>query len=115
MYADMIVGLSLGAGQDTVAGLLPTTIDLAQNYPNPFNPGTVISFRTTKRTQATLLVYNLLGQKVRTLLDEPVDAGTVSVTWDGRDDGGREAAAGVYFYRLTAGEAQQSKKMMLLR
>ncbi len=114
MYADLIVGFSAGTqnGEDP---LVPVTIELSQNYPNPFNPNTTISFTTSGPTRVRLEIYNLIGQKVRTLLDGNVDLGTASVTWDGCDAGGHEAASGIYFYRLTAGNAEQVKKMILLR
>ncbi len=115
MYADLIVGLSAGSGNNDNETLLPVTIELSQNYPNPFNPATTISFTTSRRTRATVEIYNLIGQNVRTLLNGEVDAGTTSVTWDGHNNHGHKAASGVYFYKLTAGSAQQVKKMILLR
>ena len=114
MYADLIVSFSAGS-EDDENPLVPVTIELSQNYPNPFNPTTTISFTTSEQTRATLEVYNLIGQNVRTLLDKDVDPGTTSVTWDGNDEHGRQAASGVYFYKLTAGSAEQVKKMILLR
>jgi flagellar hook assembly protein FlgD len=114
MYADLIVGFSAGSGNNEDP-LVPVTVELSQNYPNPFNPTTTISFTTSEQTRATLEVYNLIGQNIRTLLDRDVDLGTTSVTWDGNDEHGHKAASGVYFYKLTAGNAEQVKKMILLR
>jgi len=114
MYADLIVSFSAGT-EDDENPLVPVTIELSQNYPNPFNPTTTISFTTSEQTRATLEVYNLIGQNVRTLLYGDVDPGTTNVTWDGNDEHGRQAASGVYFYKLTAGSAEQVKKMILLR
>lgn len=114
MYADLIVAFSAGSGDDEDP-LVPVTIDLSQNYPNPFNPITTISFSTTAETEAKLEIYDLLGQKVRRLVDGHVDPGTSTVTWDGYDNRGRKAASGVYFYRLTAGNEEQVKKMVLVR
>ena len=114
IYADLIVGFSAGA-EDDDDPLVPITIELSQNYPNPFNPATTISFTTSEQARATLEVYNLIGQNVKTLLDRDVDPGTTSVTWDGNDEYGHQAASGVYFYKLTAGSAEQVKKMILLR
>ena len=113
MYADLIVGFS--AGIDHEDPLLPVSIALSQNYPNPFNPATTIRFTTSGKTRATLEVYNTIGQNVRTLLDGYVDQGTTNVMWDGYDNNGRQAASGVYFYKLTAENAEQVKKMILLR
>jgi len=95
--------------------LRPTEFDLAQNYPNPFNPETTIRYRLTQQESVTLDVFNLLGQKVRTLVNETVDAGAHSVRWDGRDANGYPTASGVYLYRLQAGEFTATRKMMLIR
>ena len=63
----------------------------------------------------TLKVFNLLGQEVRTLVDEPQDAGYYTVTWNGRDGSGNEVSSGVYFYRLTVGDFYATKRMVLLK
>ena len=115
MYAYLIVGFSAGTGDDDDP-LVPVIIELSQNYPNPFNPATTISFTTSERTRATLEVYNIVGQKVRTLVGGSVGPGTATAAWDGYDEHGCEAASGVYFYRLAAGKSNdQVKKMILLR
>ncbi len=88
---------------------------LQQNYPNPFNPATQIRFYLPKRTQVSLSVYNLLGEKVAQLKQEEMDAGWHSMRWNGLDEAGKFAAAGVYVYRLQAGDFWQSKKMVLIR
>ena len=115
MYADLIVGLSAGSSGDDDDPLLPVNVELAQNYPNPFNPVTTISFSTTATTRTTLEIFNLLGQKVKLLFDGNIDAGTISVSWDGCDHNGHEVASGIYFYRLITGNTQQVRKMILLR
>jgi len=96
--------------------LLPGDFMLAQNYPNPFNPTTTITYRlgAGKPELTNLSVFNLLGQKVTTLVDEVQGAGDYSVTWDGRA-GGEEVASGVYFYRLTRGNSDQSRKMIFIK
>ena len=110
----------------------PNVYALNQNYPNPFNPITTIRYTipsTEQRAKSggmgadtgpydlrtTLKIYNILGQEVRTLVDGPQEAGYYSVTWDGRDDSGREVASGVYLCRLKAGDFVQTKKMTLVR
>lgn len=109
----------------------PSIFALSQNYPNPFNPVTKIHYvaggRQTKAavggrptadnsfTHATLKIYNILGQKVRTLVDEPKRAGSYEVIWDGKDDQGKDVASGIYFYQLTAGDYKETKKMTLIR
>ncbi len=89
---------------------LPQGFALAQNYPNPFNPTTTINFSVGKASNVKLTVYNLLGQKVATLLDNRMDPGTYAVQFDARN-----FASGVYFYRLQAGDFTSSKKMLLLK
>lgn len=94
---------------------LPIQFELKQNYPNPFNPETNIAFSIPDNRKVKLEIINLLGQKVKILLNENLPAGHHVVTWDGRDELGFMAATGVYFYRLIAGEHTQSKKMVLLK
>jgi len=94
---------------------LPENVTLYQNYPNPFNMSTRITFELSRKTPVTLSVYNILGQKVRTLIDDIKSAGTYSVEWDGRADGGGALATGVYIYRLKTDDGVKSSKMMLLK
>ncbi|MEL6821215.1 MAG: T9SS type A sorting domain-containing protein [Calditrichota bacterium] len=95
--------------------LRPTEFNLAQNYPNPFNPETTIRYRLSQQEMVTLEIFNLLGQKVRTLVNQVEDTGEYSVRWDGRDTNGYSTASGVYLYRLRAGEFTATRKMMLIR
>ncbi len=88
---------------------------LGQNVPNPFNPKTTIAFSLEQREEVTLEIYNAVGQKLATLVDEPLSAGPHRVSWNGITDAGERAASGVYFYRLVAGEDEVSKKMVLLK
>ena len=92
----------------------PISFKLNQNYPNPFNPGTVISYQLPQAVPVRLDIYNSLGQRVRTLVDEGQEAGVHGLVWDGRDDSGRGLASGVYFYRLEAGSFTESRKMVLV-
>ncbi len=94
---------------------LPSEYALRQNHPNPFNPETRIQFELLKPSQVKIEIYNIHGQKIRSLVDEKKPAGSHIVTWDGRTDNGELAASGVYFYRLVAGEFRQTRKMTLLR
>jgi hypothetical protein len=91
------------------------TNDLAQNVPNPFNPTTVIKFSIASDQPVRLVVYDVAGRRVRTLVDERRRANIYSVSWDGRNDQGQRVASGVYFYRLTAGKFTKTRKMMLLK
>jgi len=97
-------------GVDVMTGVVPETFALEQNYPNPFNPTTEIAFALPKASQVSIEVYNLLGQKVATLLDAVKDAGSHTVSFDAKG-----LASGVYFYRLTAGAQVMTKKMMLMK
>jgi hypothetical protein len=110
---------------DTLSGVvdwnqpyqLPTQVELKQNHPNPFNSTTAISYRLSavRPHHITLKIYNLLGQEVRTLVDEEQVLGYYSVSWDGRDGLGKEVSSGIYFYRLQAGDFVRTRKMVLLK
>ena len=102
--------------QLTSTQLVPTTYFLGANFPNPFNPTTTIDYALPTAAAAELIVFDILGRKVRTLLrDESHPAGFYQTTWDGRDETGRTAGNGVYFYRLASPNFQQTGKMMLLK
>ncbi len=90
---------------------------LLQNAPNPFNAETVLEFHLagTVSRPTKLVIYNILGQTVRTLVDEEREPGIYKVRWDGRDDGGRVVASGVYIYHIAAGSFRQTRKTMLLK
>jgi hypothetical protein len=93
----------------------PTAFALLQNHPNPFNPETEISYTLSKDTYVNLTVYNILGQKVKTLVDGFETAGPKSVIWEGTDEGGNQIGSGVYFYRISAGGFVQTNRMIMLR
>jgi flagellar hook assembly protein FlgD len=102
--------------------LIPNVYSLGQNYPNPFNPITTIPFQVSSSqspahtpVHTTLVVYNILGQKVKTLFEDKVLSGIYEVIWDGKNDKGSEVTSGIYFYRLETGGFRQTKKMILLR
>jgi hypothetical protein len=99
----------------------PVAFELGQNYPNPFNPSTTIKFTLPSAVDGgatlptSLRIYNVLGEVVRTLVDEPMVPGVHHEVWDGRDDHGNRVASGIYFYRLRAGDLQHAKKMVLMK
>ena len=95
--------------------LLPSRPDLEQNYPNPFNPTTAIRFALPLATPVRLDIYDILGQRIRTLASGRMEAGYHMLMWNGRDALGRQVGAGVYFYLLQAGEFRQSRKMTLIK
>ncbi len=91
------------------------TTALMNNYPNPFNPTTTIKFSLAKKAQVRLDVYNIRGQKVKTLVNDSMDAGAHQIVWNGDDDAGKTAASGVYFYRLKTGGYNSVRKMLLIK
>jgi hypothetical protein len=92
------------------SGFIPDRIDLVQNYPNPFNPATVIEFTLPEKAEVSLVVYDLLGNKVATLQEGPLDAGHHTVSWNGASN-----SAGIYVYRLQSLGVTETKKMILLK
>jgi hypothetical protein len=93
----------------------PVQYQLAQNYPNPFNPETMIQYSLLAPGQVKLEIFDLLGQKIRTLVNAHQPADNYSVVWDGKNEAGVIAPSGVYFYRLQAGRFEQSRKLILTR
>ena len=104
-----------GASASLAFQTLPTAFSLADNFPNPFNPATTIQYALPYAADVQLTVYNVLGQPVRTLLAEHQNAGRYVVEWNATDDSGHSLSAGIYFYRLQAGEFHEVKKMLLLK
>ena len=107
-----------------VVGESPSEYALYPNYPNPFNSATSVQYalpsgdrrpETGDRRHTTLKIYNILGQEVRTLVDEFQEPGSYSINWDGRDEFGNEVSGGIYFYRLESGEYTNTKRMLLLK
>ncbi len=101
--------------QNAEPKLLPKTIRLLQNYPNPFNEQTMIKFQLPKSANVKIEIFNLLGQKIRTLLYEPRVAGFHIIKWDGKDDLNRSVSSGVYFVSIEVEQFRQVNKLVLLR
>jgi len=100
---------------ETYTGV-PTEFVVGQNYPNPFNPTTSIKFGLPKAAPVTLEIYNVLGEKVRTLLNGTVmSASFHNVSWDGKNDNGSSVTSGMYLYRITSDKNVQTMKMMLMK
>ncbi|MFQ5637066.1 MAG: cytochrome c peroxidase, partial [bacterium] len=95
--------------------VIPEQFGLEQNFPNPFNPSTTIHFALAKNVNIRLEIYNLLGQKVRTLVNDEMPAGLHSVTWNGRNDNDNQVESGVYVYRLQAADFVQTRKMLMVK
>jgi len=103
------------SGIQSKVNVVPTEFALEQNYPNPFNPSTKIEFQIPRASRVSLKVYNSLGEEVVTLADIVMNAGSHSVEWNGRNRFNATVASGVYFYRLTAENFVQTKKMLLVK
>jgi len=88
---------------------------LDQNYPNPFNPITTIDFHLASAGKTVMKIYDVRGNLVRTLLNEPVSAGSHSVIWDGTDNSGRKVVSGSYFYQLESNGLMMTKKSLLVK
>ena len=82
---------------------------------NPFNPATTITYSLEKLSHVELSIYNVLGQRIKTLVDQEQPANVYNVTWNGDTDDGRPAASGIYFYEIKAGTFNKTMKMMLLK
>ncbi len=95
--------------------VIPETYALSVNYPNPFNPATNIEYSIPSRSHVTIEVFNILGQEVRTLVDETRPAGEHRITWDGTDRNGTQVATGVYLYRIEADSYIETRKMLFLK
>ena len=97
---------------------IPENFSLEQNFPNPFNPSTVINYtlpQSANLINTRLEIFNLLGQKVRTLVDTRQASGTHAVQWNGTNDSGKLLASGLYVYRLQAAEFVDMKKMLFMK
>lgn len=104
------VGNTWVTGIEKIDDAIPAAFELSQNYPNPFNPSTTITYSLPNNNDVVLEIYNTLGQKVATLINQKQTAGTYNVTFDASN-----LATGVYFYRLQSGNFMEVRKMMLLK
>ena len=94
---------------------VPTAYALEQNYPNPFNPSTQIRYALPEEARVTISVYDLMGRKVRTLVNDVQSAGYRSVVWNATNDMGRQVSAGVYIYSIQSGDFVQNRKLVLMK
>jgi hypothetical protein len=93
----------------------PDRYELQQNYPNPFNPKTNIEYQLPMETRVSLKIYNIMGQEVKTLIDDVKEAGYHALIWNGLDNSGVAVSSGIYYYRMVTGSFVETKKMVLLR
>ena len=94
---------------------IPNQFELFQNYPNPFNAETKIHFDLPSSELVNLSVYNIMGQRVRTLLNEKKNAGRHTVSWDGKDEYNMSVGTGIYFYRISTNDFKYTRKALLLK
>ncbi|MCP4582068.1 MAG: T9SS type A sorting domain-containing protein [candidate division Zixibacteria bacterium] len=106
--------LDLGSVDVRIANI-PSEFRLSQNYPNPFNAGTSIEYSIKTESHVVLVVYDILGQEIATLVNKFQTPGHHNITWDGRDNSGNILASGMYFYRITTNGSSKSKRMVLLK
>lgn len=121
-FTDLLPLLTVNDGTVTTAvkergkeATLPQEFALGHNFPNPFNPETEISYELPQTSQVVLTIFNLMGQKVKTLINDKIAAGRHSVRWDGKDEAGKSVPSGVYVYRMTAAGNTYQKTMTLLK
>lgn len=116
-YQGQVIPLELGVPLDANENenMLPTGLSLKQNYPNPFNPETQIAYSLPEPSFVKLEIYNVTGQRVRTLSEGVASAGDHVILWDGTDDTGSKVASGIYLYRLTASAQVETRKMLMLK
>jgi len=94
---------------------LPKSFYLSQNYPNPFNPETTISFSIPKYSKVEISIYNIKGQKVKTIAKKDFEKGIHKVIWNGKDIAGKSVSSGIYFYKMETGNFSEIKKAILLK
>jgi hypothetical protein len=103
------------AVQDGECESLISRFDLLQNAPNPFNPETEITYAIPRNCHVRLIIYNVRGQRVKTLVDGFERIGNKTIRWNGKDEAGQKVASGIYFYRLEASDFTQCRKMVLIK
>ncbi len=110
-----VYSISIPTGTAVDDADVPVPARLSQNVPNPFNPMTTISYSLPAAGRASLVIYDVAGNRIRTLVSEDLEAGNHQVIWNGSDDGGRQVAAGIYLYKLDSGSVHEVKRMTLVR
>ena len=109
---DIIVSSNVGVGDDDA---LPNSFRIYPNYPNPFNSTTKIDYQLPKKTNVQLVIFDILGRSVITLVDDILQPGYKTITWNGIDAFGNNVSAGMYFYMIQTGKNREVKKMVLLK
>jgi N-acetylmuramoyl-L-alanine amidase len=111
----LVKNVSVGV-EEQITSLLPSQFTLYQNYPNPFNPKTTIGYQLANGSNHVVLaIYDLLGRKLRTLVDKEQPAGEYLIQWDGKDDNGTNVASGIYLYKLSTDDFSETRRMLLVK
>lgn len=113
--SDAVFKIDIADGVARISDEIPTDYALEQNYPNPFNPVTRIQYQLPDRSQVRLEIYNALGNKIATLVNNTQSAGAYMVIWNGKDEHGNQMSSGIYFYRISADGFNQTRRMMLMK
>ena len=98
-----------------VENILPLITELNGNYPNPFNPITIINYSLAEESNIELIVFNIKGQNVKTLINEKLPAGNHQVMWDSKDENSKPVSSGIYFYKMNTNNYTSTKKMILMK
>ncbi|MEE9167621.1 MAG: T9SS type A sorting domain-containing protein [Candidatus Neomarinimicrobiota bacterium] len=114
-FVSLPITIDIATAVDSDRNEIPEHFHLGRNYPNPFNPVTAFRYDLPEGSEVTLTIYDILGRQVRILIQGMEEPGYKSVVWDGTDDFGDPVSAGVYLYRIQAGDFTQTRKMILLR
>ena len=109
------MSINTGVVMSAEDDIIPGVFKLHQNYPNPFNPVTMIQFDVPKRVDLVLSVYDLLGRRVKTLVNDNLDVGTYNVKGNGKSNRGEMLPSGMYFYELHSSEFHSVKKLILVK
>ena len=107
----LVDGTSLSVDEEFIS----TEFALHQNYPNPFNPVTTLNYGLPEQSMVVMTVYDLMGREVTTLVNQVQKAGYHTIRWNGTDQSGQVVSAGLYIYRITAGDYSVARKMILLK
>ena len=97
------------------AEIIPLKFQLHNAYPNPFNPITTLRYDLPEQANVNIIIYDMLGRQVKSLINQTQDAGFKSVIWDATNNEGNPVSAGIYLYQIQVGEFRQTKKMVLLK
>ncbi|HEX7401241.1 MAG TPA: DNRLRE domain-containing protein, partial [candidate division Zixibacteria bacterium] len=112
-YLEIIVGIS--SAVNIAEENYPRGFSLMQNFPNPFNGETVLQFDLPRTSKVSMVIYNLLGERVKTLLNESRPAGMNAIVWDGTDQWGKPVSSGMYFYQLSTENYTRTKRLLYLK